>query len=56
MLSLMVSVLEVSAAGETIAEKLLRKIRLRPEVINESTKHHTSIFLNLQYNKTKAAY
>ena len=40
--SLTVSFLETSVVGEPIVEKLLRKIGLRPELINEAMKHTNS--------------
>jgi hypothetical protein len=48
----MVSFLETSVVGEPIVEKLLRKIGLRPEIINEAMKHSTSIYF-LTFNTIK---
>lgn len=50
--SLMVSFLETSVVGEPIVEKLLRKIGLRPEIINKAMKHSTSIYF-LTFNTIK---
>lgn len=50
--SLMVSFLETSVVGEPIVEKLLRKIGLSPEIINEVMKHYTSIYF-LTFNTIK---
>lgn len=55
-LSLMLSFPETSVVGDTIVEKLLRKIGLRPEVINEPVQHLCVCIFSIQYNKTKTAY
>lgn len=52
----MLSFPETSVFGQPIVEKLLRKIRLRPEVINEPVQHLYIYPFYIQYNKTKAVY